>query len=340
MSSFPQMLLTQAEWFPVDVDIRSREVHFVHLSEAVIESAPFLDNRLDFDRRQARVVSFESLRGFPAARPAWLWHTSFCGSTLLARMLHVSPFNTSLREPLVLRRLSDDADSGRDISEALAIVLPLLARPWHAGSSVLIKPTHAALNIAERVMRAAEGSCGIILTSPLEDFLISHLKKTPHTLAKVPVLTERALAGSRLIDRLPAKAFDPPGTLAAITLQWAAQRELITELKASLGAQRVHIVDWNGLQDNLSSGTHECSQLLGLHIPEDALSANVLVHAGRHSKVTERQFDVHLRRTEAATLADRFSTQLRDAVLWAEDVLYPVMSRAAIDPSVSLRGSV
>jgi hypothetical protein len=340
MTMFPQALLTQAEWFPVDVDIRSREVHFVHLPEPVIESASFLDNRLDFDRKEVRVVPFESLHGLPTGQPAWLWHTSFCGSTLLARMLHVSPFNISLREPMVLRRLSDEVDSGRDISEALAIVLPLLARPWHAGSSVLIKPTHAALNIAERVMRAAEGSA-IILTSSLEDFLISHLKKTPETLSKVPVLTERALAAGRLIDRLPARAFDPPGTLAAITLQWAAQRELITELQVSLGAKRVRIVDWKGLQDDLSAGARACSQLLGLfHIPEDALAANVQVHAGRHSKVTGRQFDVHSRRAEASTLADRFSTQLRDAMLWAEDVLFPVMSRAAIDPSVSLRGAI
>lgn len=107
MKSFPQVLLTEAEWFPVDVDMRSRAVHFAHLPEAVIEAAPFLDNRLDFDLKQVRIVPFESLRGFPAVQPAWLWHTSFCGSTLLARMLHVSPFNISLREPLVLRRLSD-----------------------------------------------------------------------------------------------------------------------------------------------------------------------------------------------------------------------------------------
>jgi hypothetical protein len=324
--------LGNPQWFPVDVDVTARVIRLAKVDEAAITAASFLDNRWQIDWKTVQTVSFDAIDAGGTERVAWLWHTSFCGSTLLARMLHVSPFSVALREPLVIRRLSDAAEQGVDIREAVAKVLSLIARPWHEGGSLLVKPTHAALNVACRLMSATQGKA-IVLTSSLEDFLTSHLKKAPETLAKIPLLTERALGVTRLVERLPVEAFDPPGTLAAIALQWAAQREVVAELLRHIGADRCRLLDWNELQQNLQTSVPMCSNALGLGIPDDALSKNIALHAGTHAKAIDRKFDAQTRRSEAAVLRREFGQQIQAAVEWARRVLLPAIDPIGILPT-------
>ena len=120
---------------------------------------------------------------------------------MLARLLHVVPYTAVLREPLVLRRLSDCADAGHDIRPWVKPLVALLSRPWRPHGHVVVKPTHAALNIAAGMMAATPASRAIILTSTLEDFLVSHLKKTRETLAKAPLLDE---IGFKAVQQLGA----------------------------------------------------------------------------------------------------------------------------------------
>ena len=324
--------LGNSQWFPVDVDVTARVIRFAKVDEASIAAASFLDNRWQIDWKKIQTVSFDAIDECGTERVAWLWHTSFCGSTLLARMLHVSPFSVALREPLVIRRLSDAAEQGVDIREAVAKVLSLIGRPWHEGGSLLEKPTHAALNVACRLMSATQGNKAVVLTSSLEDFLTSHLKKAPETLAKIPLLTERALGATRLVERLPVEAFDPPGTLAAIALQWAAQREVVAELLRHIGADRCRLLDWNELQQDLQASVPMCSSALGLDIPDDALSKNIALHAGRHAKAIDRKFDIQTRRSEAAALRREFGQQIQAAIEWARRVLLPAIDPTAILP--------
>jgi hypothetical protein len=324
-------LCRSPEWFPADVDVAARRIQFLHLDPQSLERAPFLDNRLDVDWRAGHMCSYDAVELPPATRPAaWLWHTSFCGSTLLARMLHVAPHAVALKEPLVLRRLGDAAHEGSRIDEPLRILLPLLSRPWHAEGRVLIKPTHAALNIARAVMACDDRSRGIVLTSALEDFLISNVKKPPATLSKVPQLVERAMGATRLLKKLGPAAFEPPSTLAVVALQWAAQRELVGELLEAMGPERLRIIDWADLQDDITTSTLECARWLDLGIPEAALRDSVAINATRHSKETEQHFDVATRRSEASRLAETFEPQIREAMAWAERHLLPAMSAGAI----------
>jgi hypothetical protein len=328
-----------ASWFPFDVDVKGRVVHFVRLSEDTVARASFLDSRLDPAPASVRSVPFEAISALPSVeRPiAWLWHTSFCGSTLVARILHVSPHNVSLREPLILRRLSDALERGEVIAEAVAILLPLLARPWHRGGTVLVKPTHAALNIAAQLMGASSSSRAILLTSSLEDFMVSHLKKTPETLAKVPQLAERALSAGGLLGRLPPAAFDPPGTLAMIGLQWAAQRELLAGLMQQMGPGRAKVVDWTHFQQGLKAGAYECADWLGLDIPRDKLGASVELHAGHHAKATDRPFNVSTRQDESDALRKQFGRELATATEWVDQHVRPFMSPLTVDPVMPLR---
>lgn len=306
-------------------------MQWLHCDEALLQASVFLDPRMPAEGRRQAMTPLAPLAHLPPQErtPAWLWHTSFCGSTLLARLLHLSPHSVALREPLVLRRLSDAADAGHDVSPWLQPVITLLSRPWHPGGRVVLKPTHAALNIASQAMRATPGAKAVLLTSGLEDFLVSHLKKTNETLSKVPVLAGRALRASGLAARLPPEALQPPSALSAAALQWAAQRDLVASLRETLGV-RLRVLDWTDLSADIEDATVSTAAFLGLDLPESTLRAHVRAHAGSHSKAMTRPYDARVRQQEHVLLRDMYGDEVMQALRWAERHVLPALRTGAL----------
>lgn len=318
-------------WFPFDVDVAGGRLQWLCVDEALIAESAFLDPRMPTAGRPQALTALAPVADLhpPAVTPAWLWHTSFCGSTLLARILHLAPYSVALREPLLLRRLSDAADAGVDITPWLSPLIALLARPWRPEGRVVIKPTHAALNLARVAMASTPTAKALLLTSPLEDFLVSHLKKSADTLSKIPLLAERALRAGDLLPRLPAEALQPPSALAAAALQWAAQRELVAALRADCGP-RLRVLDWARLRERIEDGAVESAGFLGLDLPEAALRAHARACAGVHAKAPARRYDTATLRDENAWLRTQHQAVVFEAVRWAEAHVLPALSPEAL----------
>lgn len=326
----PSEGLREARWFAVDLHVPRREFGFLRLDEAVLESSAFLDNRIDAPWEQARPMPADEipLGSLPLSNAAFLFHTSFCCSTLLARALHLPPYGVALKEPLLLRRLADARFSGWDVADLLPAAARLLARPWHDQGAVLLKPTHVALNIAVDLANALPSARGVVVTSTLEDFLVSNIKKSTETQSKVPALAERALAFTDYHVRLEVDAFSPPDFLSAVALQWCAQQEAIGEIIDKLGPSRLRVVQERDLLADLESSVLRCAQWLQWPVPEEALRAHVAVIGQRHAKANERTFDVGQRAREATMLREKFDAPIRSALAWAERCLYPAMRSA------------
>lgn len=327
--------LHDARWFPVDLDVPGQLLHFLRVEESQIREATFADSRLDVDWAAAERIPVERIASvaFEVPAPAWLWHTSFCGSTLLARMLHLTPHTVALREPLVLRRLSDAADAGAGaaVEACLDPCIALLARPWHAAGRVVVKPTHAALNIASQAMRRAPASRAIVLTSALEDFIVSHLKKTAETLARVPLLATRALRAGGFAARLGGDALAPPDILCAAALQWAAQRELVADL-LDAGGGRVRVFDFRALVEAPEATASACAGWLQLPAPDAALREQARDLATRHAKAPSRDYDARALQAEGGWLRGQYRNEIARTLAWAERHVLPAMRPVALAP--------
>ena len=325
--------IADARWFPVDLHVPRREYRFLKIDDHVLESSSFLDTRIDASLEQACPLPAEELVTpfLPSVGPGWLFHTSFCCSTLLARLLHLPPQQVVLKEPLVLRRLADARHAQWPGShELIGPTVSLLARAWHAQGGVVIKPTHAALNIAADLMAASPASRAILLTSSLDDFLVSHLKKSEETLAKIPVLAERALASGGFRGRLPAAAFQPPSFLAAAALQWAAQRELCLDIIDSVGIQRVKVVDASTLLASVPQMVWQVSRWLQLPATAQALATRAAEVSTRNAKAVWAQYDASRRAADIGVLQARFQQQLQAASGWAKEFVLPFMRERSV----------
>lgn len=317
-------------WFPVDLDPVTPRFAMLRIDEGHVTEPAFMDNRLGVDFSAAIPVPLAAMPDLPAPpRAAWLFHTSFCCSTLLARALQDTPACMVYREPLVLRRLSDARDRGLVVTPWMAPTTRLLFRPWHEAGTVVVKPTHAALNIAGELLAATPGSRAVALLSSLDDFLVSNIKKTPETHAKVPALVERAIAAGSLRHRLAGRAIEPPSLLAAVALQWVAQRELLVDIDAHAPGRLLFMDDSRILAD-LADAARECLDWWALPVDIDALRARAMRVAGVNAKQTSATYSARQREGEAAQLARMFARELDEARAWFECEILPAIRPQAL----------
>ncbi|MBX3710825.1 MAG: hypothetical protein KF800_02525 [Lysobacter sp.] len=317
-------------WFPVDLDPVTPRVAMLRIDEGHVTGPAFMDNRLGVDFSAAVAVPLQALHALPAPpRAAWLFHTSFCCSTLLARALQDTPACMVYREPLVLRRLSDARDRGMAIAPWMVPTTRLLFRPWRDDGVVVVKPTHAALNIAADLLAATPGSRAVALLSSLDDFLVSNIKKTPETHAKVPALVERAVAAGSLRQRLAGREIEPPSLLAAVALQWVAQRELLVDIDARAPG-RLRFIDASQVLADLAAAARDCLEWWGLPADMDALRDRAAAVAAVNAKQTSATYSARQREDEAAQLARMFARELAEARAWFECEILPAIRPQAL----------
>lgn len=317
-------------WFPVDLDPATSRFAMLRIDEGHVTGPAFMDNRLGVDFASAIPVPLPAMPALPAPpRVAWLFHTSFCCSTLLARALQEAPGCMVYREPLVLRRLSDARDRGVAVAHWLAPTTRLLFRPWRDDGAVVVKPTHAALNIGADLLAATPGSRAVALLSSLDDFLVSNIKKTPETHAKVPALVERAVGAGSLRHRLAGAAFEPPSLLAAVALQWAAQRELLVDIDERVPG-RLRFIDASQVLADLAGTARECLDWWGLHADDASLRARAAAVAGVNAKQTSATYSARQREDEAGQLSRMFARELAEARAWFECEILPAIRPQAL----------
>lgn len=321
-----------ARRFPVDLGVRTRAFLFLRIEEDTLDSTPFIDHRIAApidraDRIPADRIVVERDDSVPTG---WLWHTSYCGSSLLARALHAMPGQVSLKEPLILRRLGDAREKGFDLTDTPQLSARLLARPWHPGGGVLIKPTHAALNVAVELMHALPASRALLLHSELEDFLLRNVLKGPTTQARIGLAAERALRATSFLQRLPREAAHPPDIVCAAALQWAAQRELALDVIEAVGGSRMRTLGAARLYADVAGVAQRVQQWLGLPAAATDIEARVARVADRHSKNFAQAYGPEERRRDDAMLRERHGPALVHGMRWTERMLLPAMRREAI----------
>ncbi len=327
-------------WFPVDLGVRRRDYMCLQLEDRVLDTSVFIDNRIEAPLNTAERVNADcvDVRSLAQGPVGWIWHTSFCGSSLLARCLHVPPAQVSLKEPLILRRLGDGRFSGFDLADGPELSASLLARPWHEGGGIVIKPTHAALNVAADLMQALPRSRAILLHSDLEDFIVSNIKKSPETQQRIGLLAERALRATSLFSRLPPQAAHPPDFLCAAALQWSAQRELCLDTIRATGDDRIRTLDAKLLYADPGQVATRSQQWLGLPASVREVAVRASAVAAWNAKAIQLPYDFETRKREAAQLRNRYGPLITRALEWAGQTLLPSMRKGAINFPASLCG--
>ena len=181
-------LFRTPQWYPDGIDVQNDLLQFIQMDRHCYHQSAFLSSgrALRIDRSPIQ-VHLSQLTGYYAqyikelSAPEqtnpnchYIFHTAFCGSTLLSRLLDIPGKTLCLREPQILQTAAMRERRGNQPS-LLNLALGLIHRRW-GGERLIIKPDDFCNNLAARLIRLNPDNRGLLLYSSLESFMISVLK--------------------------------------------------------------------------------------------------------------------------------------------------------------------
>lgn len=185
------LLLENSENFLHRANFALKKFEFLKLNREAIANSTFIDERtfggfslknsLGFDEVFQKLA--KAGENFPLPKN-FLFHTSFCCSTLITKALDKPGIVLSLREPNIFLNLCNYKRTPsfarvktEPLETLLTASLKLLNKPFNGSEKILIKPSNVANNLIPDIFKTNPGAKAVLLFQTQKNFLISFLKK-------------------------------------------------------------------------------------------------------------------------------------------------------------------
>lgn len=314
------------EWIPHAIDESGRRLTSVHVPAAALKDLVFLTEGQMRDRYSKASASLASVKeeasGALEAPLHFIFHSSFCCSTLLAKALDRTGTSTSLSEPNILVNLAEQASGGSiETAAMLDLALRLLARPFQAGESIIVKPSSFANGLIGPMLDLRPFSRGVLLYSDAETFLAAVIRRG--LLGRINARRlYRTMASVTALDF----GFSDRDTFEQTDLQiaalaWLMQVALFSDLAGRFGPRRLMVLD---AADLLADPASELGRVqaffdLGLSGEEIRTIVDGPVFK-RHSKSLDRDYDPKARERDHEALMKLHSEEMGMVIQWLNAV--------------------
>ena len=312
-----------------DIDLNTGRAGFVRTGRAALSAEPFLDHRW---RTPEQVDATVSLAQLPAAAGApphinFIWHTSYCASTLLAACLDTSGRCLALKEPRVLVLLAAMKRSGRLDAGLAKAAFSLLGRSFDPDEQVLIKPSNGANAVIAEAAALTRGRM-LLLHSDCESFVLSVARHGRTGFAYVRDLFRSLAADGHPAGRWPAADLLRLTDLELAALVWRMQMDALEAASARLG-DRARSLDCRALLEDPASVLPRLDDFFGLGLGrERMLEVADGPQFRRDAKRPGRAFEARFRERERDQLRDYLGADL-PAVLKSMEEAFPRPPRLA-----------
>lgn len=324
MNQTPPFALADAAWLPHRHVEGTDRIQFQYVARADHRSAPFLtDEYLGDARARHGVRVADCLAAVPPQPMGFLFHSAFCGSTLLLSALDRPGVAMGLSEPVLLNDVVGFRRRGAPptaVARLADSATRLLARPFAPGERVIVKPSNILNPLAELLLALRGDAPAILLHAPLETFLVSVVRKGLWCRLWV-----RELLEGFLTDNIVNLGFAPRDYFRQTDLQvaatgWLAQHALFHQLAGKLGSGRVRTLDSETLTREPLAVLTAATRHYGLN----ASPADLAAMAGgpaftRHSK-SGAAFDAAQRAEEYAEARRAHGDEIDKVMVWAQAV--------------------
>ena len=332
--------LASPDWLLAGFDEARELFQFARVSRQSYYDSSFLDHRIKpMPRRVATATGSEidSTLATLASRPAaYVFHTAFCASTLLAFCLDHPSRTLVLREPKVLVRLAGlqrDIPSPDSVPRGLLKqrVFGMLDRSY-AGESVVIKPSNYANALLRDVLNQRTGAgeqhrC-IMLSNGLRSLVISILKKEPEAREQLPAFVGALLRDSDYLKNIDLPPLESLDLLQQSVVFWHCQRHFIQCIRKECGIGCMLPVSMEAFLLHPLDTLVEINEFLHLGLSEVLLSNAVEAGAFRQHSKTGAGYSPEQQRFEADAIAERYDGEIRRALKWAR----PMLDSIPIEP--------
>ena len=154
--------LTDAEWLAHRYIESEDKVRFVRVPRERHGEVPFLTDDCLGELGPAHdLPAAECLAQVRPGPLHFLFHSAFCGSTMLVRGFDRPGLAMGLSEPVILNDVVGFRRRGaerRAVARAADVATRLLARPFAAGEAVVVKPSNVINPLAELLLALRPGA--------------------------------------------------------------------------------------------------------------------------------------------------------------------------------------
>ena len=318
-------VLADAEWLAHRYVESEDGVRFARVPRALHRAVPFLTDACLGDLGPTHDLPAQTcLREATPGPIHFLFHSAFCGSTMLVRAFDRQGVAMGLSEPPILNDVVGFRRRGAKpaaVARVADIATRLLARPFAPGEAAIVKPSSVINPLAELLLALRGEARAVFLFAPLETFLISVARK-----GLACRLWVRELADGYLTDNyLAALGITPHDVLRQTDLQvaatgWLAQHAHFTSLAAKLGPNRLRSLDANVLSADPAAALTATASHYGLALDPQAVSEIVAGPAfTRHSK-SGADYSGMVRDQEYAVARVSYGEEIDTVLVWAKAV--------------------
>lgn len=318
-------LLADAEWLAHRYVESEDRVRLAKVPRARHAAIPFLTDACLGDLGTTHDLDALTCLNNVAPHPLhFLFHSAFCGSTMLVRALDRPGVAMGLSEPVILNDVVGFRRRGgerRAVARVADVATRLLARPFAPGEAVIVKPSNVVNPLAELLLALRGEARAVFLYAPLETFLISVARKGLACRAWVRELAE---------GYLTEDYFDPIGMTAQDLFRqsdlqvaasgWLAQHAHFTRLAGKLGPERLQTLDADKLTAEPRAALAAVTRHFGLSLDAQAVTELAAGPAfTRHSK-SGKAYSAAARNEDYAAARAAYGEELDMVGVWAKAV--------------------
>jgi hypothetical protein len=252
----------------------------------------------------------------------FIFHTSFCCSTLLARALEVDGVSEILMEPNVLVDVAGRLiRQGPENDAGLDLALRLLDRPLEPGDTLIAKASSFANRLLEPALALRPRARAVLLYSDPGTFLRSIVKRGLRGRINARKLYQNFAAWTSLRFGFSEGDTFQQTDLQIAALAWLMQMAYFQVAADRLGPERVMFLDAADLLAEPASTLQAVQSFFGLGLGDRQLDAIVNGPAfSTHSKSSKIDYNASDRAREHEALLKAHGEELEMVLQWLNAV--------------------
>ena len=318
---------------PSGVDFKTSEFLYVETSEGIIRRSAFIDGRtpIAVKKRLHRAPITAALEWQEAQvnqlNPAIIFHTSFCGSTLLSGLLQASSTALVYREPHILSELATLKSGKHPVTRqnghfqaVLAFVLGQFRKSW-SDVTTIIKPSNWANTLLPELTCADLTKQSLIAMIDEEEFLLANLRggkqRLAYSLALLNHLLQSGMVSRSLVLDIERGGHTPTGRLLRLlTALYQAQDTLLSTNLPE--AERISLRE---IQETPKLAVCRAGRAIGIRIDPDLAESTIPKVIERHAKDHNTRYSSELEASENHRLRNELSADFIELKEWKRQQL-------------------
>jgi hypothetical protein len=337
-SAFDPALLEDPANFLHSVDIDGDRAFFLHTDSQLLRDASFLDGRTSIATTAPMPTPLSD--AIAKTRPAtaidrFLFNCSFCGSTLLARLLDIPGRSLVLKEPRCLTDIAAwktfEARDGKPMEKlrpSLNFARAALRRRFTANEAVSVKVANQGNALLDTLAEDAANIRPIFITISRASFLRAifrgGVERMHHAASIAWHMATDEPDGDALLREAVGVGADPLRKAANLAiLARFLQVGAFQRAARAGGWNDAHVIDYDDITTQPLKAAAKAARALDLDVNDNDIEQNVERFAGRYAKQPDVQFSNDRQLVADRRVQSEHRQVFEDALAWAETALGP-----------------